>query len=341
MVRFSIILLLVFGFYTCKGPVEHQVKSNHLKFLESNYPGDIFPATINSLEESHLVTQIHDGLIGINPATNKQEGRLAKRWVVNNNHDKIIFHLHDNVYFHDDDCFESKEERLLSASDVKYSLEYTFWHKANSAQGIGLLKDIKGGSEYYDQCRDMEFEPGQLEGIKVKDSLTLIIYLNKSNPAFIYSMVSPDMAILPPEGLRKYGNECTIGCGPFVLDHFNPSTDSVAMFRNALYYKTDKNGKQLPYIDKLTAIFEATPAKSLRLIRDGKADFLLIMKQKYVSEFVEKNIDLFEGNDPELVLEQPKDMESTKIFMLRRSNVKNLHYSGMNFLYLDRVKIAE
>ncbi len=341
MVRLSLVVLFVLGLFACKGPADNQIQFKHLRFIESNYPDNIFPATINSLEEAHLITQLHDGLIGINPVTNKQEGRLAKRWVVNNNHDKIIFHLHENVFFHEDDCFENEQSRRLNAADVKYSLEYAFWYKANNNQSIGLLKDIKGGADFFSTCKNKEFEPGQLDGIKVKDSLTVEIYLNKSNPAFIYSLISPDLVILPPEGLKKYGNQCTVGCGPFVLEHFDPSTDSAVMNKNDTYYRKDKNDNQLPYIDKVTAIFEATPAKSLRLIRDQKADFLLTMRQKHVSEFVEENINLFEGEDPELVLEQPKDMESTKIFMVRRSNVKNLYYGGMNFLYLDRVKIVD
>lgn len=341
MIRLIIFSLIIAGLTACNTATNDQYQNSHLKYIESNYPADIFPATIQSLEEAHLITQVHDGLIRLNPKSNKLEGRLAKRWVVNNNHDKIIFHLHDNILFHDDDCFENGENRKLDAHDVKYAFEYTFWYKAKKGKSIGLLGDIKGGDAFFDLADSADFESGKLEGIVVRDSLTIVFYLNKSNPGFVYSLVNPDMVILPPEGIKKYGNDCMVGCGAFEMEHFNPKTDSVVMIKNEDYYQKDKNGLQLPYLDRVTAIFEATPAKSLRLIRDEKADFLMTMNQKQVTKFVEENINLFENEDPELVLEQPRGMENTKIFMVRRSKIKNLEYGSMNFLYLDQVKLTE
>lgn len=337
--RFLIFIAIIIVLSGCQTQDKQLQKHSSLTIVETNSPQDIFPATIESVEEAHIVTQIHDGLLRINSTSDKLEGRLAKRWVVNNAHDKIIFHLHPDVYFHEDTCFGNDNMQKLTADDVKYSLEYIFWHKTKTRKNIGLLDYIKGGGKYYELCKKSKFKPGLLPGILVKDSLTVSIELNRSNPAFIYSLGSPDMVILPKAGLQAYGNDCMVGAGPFRIARFHSGSDTVILERNNKYYLTDSKGKNLPYLKKLTIYYETVPAKSLRMIRNGQADLFLSIQKSHVTNFVEKNIDLFESKPPSLILEQAKGMENSEIYIIRRTQVKNLQYNSMNLLYLDSVKL--
>ncbi|PLX22263.1 MAG: hypothetical protein C0599_06835 [Salinivirgaceae bacterium] len=319
---------------------EQSLKTNQsLRIIEANYPEILFPAALNQLEQAHIITQIHNGLMAWDIENDKPVGQLVNRWVENNNHDKITFHLHSNIFFHNDPCFADEKGRQLVSSDVKFSLEYTFWHKAVNNKGIGLLKDIKGGKEYFESCDNKTFYPGKLPGIKVIDSLTVEISLNEPNPNFIKSLVAADMVILPPEGIKKYGNDCTVGCGPFIIEKMDKTNRTIELVKNPNYFKKDSDGKQLPYLDKVLFIYEATPAKTLRLIRDQKADLILSIEQDHIKPFVEDNIELFEKKFPDLILQQANGLEETSIYFIKRGVVKNLKYSSLNILYLENVKM--
>lgn len=336
--------LVIFVFmalvYGCSQPFIEDEPPQKLSVVEPNHPEDIFPPVIRSVEEAHVVTQIHDGLLRMDFQTNKPKGLLAKRWVVNNAQDKIFFHLHDNVYFHEDECFKTKDARKLRADDVKYSIEYFFWYKITKNQPVGLLDYIKGGEKYLDHCKNSEFEPGLLSGIIVKDSLTVVFELNRSNPGFIYNLTNPDMVVLPREGLEHYGDSCLVGCGAFSVNSFRHGADSIVLEKNSDYYQKHKSAQHLPFLDMVTFYYEPVPAKSLRMLRNNKVDLMLSMQNKHITNFIEQNISLFEAEKPELILEQAEGMENSEIYMIRRSNVKNLEYSSMNFLYLDNVRIT-
>jgi oligopeptide transport system substrate-binding protein len=329
-------MLLLSG---CNNTPEINTQSQTLTIVAPIFPENIFPASTNHIEQSHIISQIHDGLLAWDIEKEAPVGRLVKRWVENNNHDEITFHLHDQIFFHDDPCFANNEERVLKSDDVKYSLEYTFWHKAVNNKGIGLLKYILGGKEYYQSCDNMAFVPNKLSGIKIIDSLTFKITLKEPNPSFIKSLIASDLVILPIEGIKKYGDECTIGCGPFLLTKKDIQNKTYELHKNPKYYLTNKDGKKLPYLDKVIFLFEATPAKSLRMMRDQKADLLLSMEQKHIKAFVEDNIELFEKKYPDLVLEQAKGLENTSVYLIRRGSVKELNYSSMNILDLSTVNI--
>lgn len=333
---FSITVLIL---SSCNNTPTKNSNDQNLTIVESNFPATLFPASINQIEQSHIISQIHDGLMSWDNDKEAPVGRLVKRWVENNNQDKITFHLHDSIYFHDNPCFTDGKGRLLISADVKFSLEYTFWHKAVNKKGLGLLKDIIGGVEYYQTCDNKTFTPGGLSGIEVIDSLTFSISLNKANPSFLKSLITSDLVILPPEGIKKYGDQCTVGCGPFVLTKTDIQNKIYELTKNPKYYLTDEEGNQLPFLDKVTFVFEANPAKSLRMLRDQKADLLLSMEQKHIKAFVEDNIELFEKKFPDLVLEQAEGLENTSIYLIRRGTVKGLKYSSMNILNLDQVKI--
>src|SRR5688572_15723196 len=47
---------------------------------------------------------------------------LAKSWDVSPDRLTYIFHLRNDVFFHDDDVFENKIGRKLTAKDIQYSL---------------------------------------------------------------------------------------------------------------------------------------------------------------------------------------------------------------------------
>lgn len=313
---------------------------HNLIIIENNRPSDLFPVTIETTEQAHIITQIHDGLLALDPATENIHPLLAKRWFINSKSDRFTFILHDSIFFHNDSCFEHFVGRQLTAYDVKQSIEYTLWHKHFNKNATGLLQQIKGADAFTENCDTITYNwRKSLEGITVIDSLQLEIHLDKANPSFLYGLVGADMVILPHEGIEKYGNRCMVGCGPFIMSHFGNNKDSIVVRKNPKYYRRDQAGQRLPHLDYVTFLFEAHPAANLRRLREERAHVLLNIDKRLLPSFLDQNIELFKEQNPRLVLEQSKGMEATDIYTIKSADVKNLVYNRMNFLYLDRVFI--
>jgi peptide/nickel transport system substrate-binding protein len=136
--------------------------------------------------------------------------------------------------------------REFVAADVKYSME-----RALKKSGYANLL-------------------GRVEGIETPDKLTVRVHLADTFAPFLHNLAEPWNAILPHEVEEKMGDfkaaEALIGCGPFVLERYEPGVKAV-FARNPNYY--DRN---LPYIDKLEWLFVKDRAAQLSLFRAGQVD---------------------------------------------------------------------
>lgn len=337
--RNSLFVFILLFFVSCNtSPLK--TNENHLVIIESNRPDHLFPANINRSEQSHVITQIHDGLLALGSNMENLQPLIAKRWFVNSNNDKFTFILYDSIFFHNDQCFTNGLGRKVTAYDVKDALEYALWYKNVQKNSLGLLQNIRGAVNFLASCDSTRHVwESSLEGIVVVDSLQLEIHLTEANPNFLFSLISADMVVLPREGVEMYGNECMVGCGPFVMEYYGTNNDSIVLSKNMKYYRFDQAGSRLPCLNFVTFMYEARPYLSLKAMRDEKAHVLLHIQKQYLSEFMDENIELFEEQNPKLILEQSKGMENTDVFMIRNVDVKNLLYSSMNLLYLDKVSI--
>ncbi len=136
--------------------------------------------------------------------------------------------------------------RELVAADVKYSLE-----RARKKSGYGSLL-------------------GQLEAVEVVDKHTVRVHLQDAFAPFVHNLAEPWNGILPKEIEDKHGDfkaaETLIGCGPFVLERYEPGVKAV-FARNPDYYQ-----KGLPYLDKLEWLFVKDRSTQLSLFRAGQVD---------------------------------------------------------------------
>jgi peptide/nickel transport system substrate-binding protein len=136
--------------------------------------------------------------------------------------------------------------RELFASDVKYSMERAL-RKSPYAHLLG-----------------------RVEGIETPDSHTVRVTLAEAFAPFLHNQAEPWSCILPPEVEDKMGGfraaESLIGCGPFVLERYEPGLKAV-FARNPRYY-----GKGRPYLDRVEWLFVKDRATQLSLFRAGQVD---------------------------------------------------------------------
>ena len=97
-----------------------------LKLVEKEFYRSIFPYSIEESVGYKITSQIHNGLLRMNPKNLAIEPNIAKSWEINDEQTRYTFHLRDDVYFHDNSCFESSKSAKLTAYDVVFSLVLFF-----------------------------------------------------------------------------------------------------------------------------------------------------------------------------------------------------------------------
>ncbi|HTY80069.1 MAG TPA: ABC transporter substrate-binding protein [Candidatus Bathyarchaeia archaeon] len=135
--------------------------------------------------------------------------------------------------------------RELVAADVKYSFERAIRKSASALVG-------------------------QVEAVEAPDTHTVRIVLADACAPFLHSLAEPANCVLPFEVEDRQGElkaaESLIGCGPFVLERYEPGVKAV-FARNPGYHV-----KGLPYLDRVEWLFVRDPATQLSLFRAGQVD---------------------------------------------------------------------
>ncbi len=136
--------------------------------------------------------------------------------------------------------------RELVAADVKFSLERAL----RKSPFASLL--------------------GPVERIDAPDRRTVRVHLADSFAPFVHNLAEPWTAIVPPEAEDRPGDpkaaESLIGCGPFVLERYEPGVKAV-FSRNPTYH-----ARGLPYLDKVEWLFIKDRPTQLALFRAGQVD---------------------------------------------------------------------
>ena len=76
-----------------------------IRVAENECYKTLFPFEIEEAVSFKVISQIHDGLVALNPKNLSIIPSIAKKWEVNDEQNIYTFHLVNNAYFHDDKCF--------------------------------------------------------------------------------------------------------------------------------------------------------------------------------------------------------------------------------------------
>jgi oligopeptide transport system substrate-binding protein len=192
---------------------------------------------------------------------------------------KYKFTLRNDVYFHNDNCFENSRGRKVVAEDFVYSFLRLYNSKVSSA--LSLMT---------------HFELGKLEertGVVAINDSTLELRLNKPFNAFLSLMSMKYFSVIPHEAIERYGDDFRkhpVGTGPFRFKHWEEGTKLV-MLRNENYFETDAKGKHLPYLDAVTVSFIRDRETAFMELLNGKFDMLSGADAFNINEVLDK-----EGN---------------------------------------------
>lgn len=159
---------------------------------------------------------------------------LAKAWDTPNPL-TYIFHLRNDVYFHDG--------RKLTSSDVKYTLDSILQ---------GKVVSVKAGAYQ------------TIDHVDAPDPATVIFHLKKADPALLWNLSDGGFGVVPAGSSRDFWKH-PVGSGPFAFVSQEPDQDVILQ-------RASKCWQPLPKIDRVR--FAVVPDKTTQALelQKGSAD---------------------------------------------------------------------
>mgnify|MGYP001156733325 CR=1 FL=1 len=227
--------------------IENPSYGGEIKLMVPQIHRNLLPSAIEETVGHRIISQTHNSLLNLNSKNLKVEPCVAKSWDVNDDQNKYTFHLRNNVFFHENSCFPTKASSKLSATDIVFTFEKLCGSLYNSGYNL-LLNNLEGAKEFNSNTAD------KISGIEILNDSTITFKLLKPVPSFIHLLASTKTSILSKIAFKKYGSSLTVGCGPFVFSEISNDSSRIFLTKNKHYFKKDKQGKELPYLDSITLI---------------------------------------------------------------------------------------
>ncbi|NOQ75806.1 MAG: hypothetical protein GQ574_27625 [Crocinitomix sp.] len=300
----------------------------------ASYNKEVQVNEIQKLEESQIYSQIFEGLVKYNAKTLEIEAAVSKEWSVSDDGLTYTFVLREDVYFHDNSCFEGGKGRKVTTEDVVYSFEQIYDDKStNSAYSI-FKNTIAGGDAFHNG------EVETIEGITI-DGNKVMFQLEVPSLAFIKKLASIFGSVVAKEAVEA-DVFIPIGTGPFVYDHINSNSELVKLAKNTNYHGVDEKGNKLPYLDSVVFAYYDDNDEQMELFWNGKLSFMRRVPITKISEVLEERIGDFESKPPKFILNSEPELTTTYLELNMTTPVlkKRKVRQALNFA-INRKKIFE
>lgn len=219
------------------------------------------PANAISFESIWPINQLFNGLVQMDDKMNVIPS-IAYKFKISEDGLTYTFNLRNDVFFHDNVCFEGGRGRKVTAKDFVFSFDRLFDSKVSSA--TTLLGNI-------DRSEKTNFK-----GFEAINDSTLKITLKTPFGAFLSILTMKFFSVIPYEAVEYYKQDFRrnpVGTGPFVFKFWEEGAKLV-MLRNPNYFETDAEGHQLPYLDAVSVSFVKDRETAFMELLNGKFDML-------------------------------------------------------------------
>ncbi len=246
---------------------------SNLKVFRYNEPNGIEsldPITANNYPAIHVLINVYEGLVEYNKDA-KLKPLLAKTYEVSEDGKVYTFHLRNDVYFHDDECFPDGKGRKLNANDFKYCYERVCDTRTKT-RGLWVYRDKVEGAEIFANAPDKVKE---ISGFNVINDSTFQIKLVQPFAPFLSILTMPYGYIYPREAVEHYGENFgfhAVGTGPYKFVSWDIDRELVCE-KNNNYWAKDTEGNLLPYIDGFKVLFIRSAETEFLDFQEGKLDF--------------------------------------------------------------------
>ena len=299
--------LLVAGYWLLVG-CYNKGKSNRMVFHYNEFNGiaTLDPAFAKSQSTMWPAHQFYNTLIEIDSSL-RMVPSLAKSWQISEDRLTYIFHLRNDVFFHDDAAFINGKGKKLTAKDVVYSFSRII-DKQTASPGSWIFNRKVDSMQPFRAINDTTFQ---------------LKLLHPYNPVLgILSMQY--CSVVAKEAVEKYGNEFRrhpVGTGPFQFVAWEEG-QALVMKKNDHYFEKDSAGNRLPYLDGVSISFYDSKATEFLLFRQKQLEFTNDIEASFKDEVLTKNGTLRKEWSARTPLEEGKIVLQTNPYL-------NIEYLGI------------
>lgn len=243
-----------------------------LKYATAESFSTLFPLSSNTLDYQRVLQLMYEPAFIAADNERGWDYNLAASMSFSSDHRSIVIKLKRHIYFSQDPCFRLNS-RELSAKDLAFTLSYACSKNSNNQQGHLITELIKGGELFYKQNKN-PFE-STVSGIHLLDKYTLRIELTGAYNHFISILSNNSLGVLSKAAADYYGENLPahpIGTGAFFLNAID--NKKLIFSRNEDYWKRDRYGNQLPYLDEVLVYTEISSQREHRLFSSNQTDLL-------------------------------------------------------------------
>lgn len=303
---------------------------------DENSIGSIFPHSLTSQVEGFIASQIHEGLVKLNPNTLEAVPGLCEKWEVSADGKSIKFFLRKGVFFQDNECYKNGTGPELTSKDVKFTFELLCTKSENNFQYETILKDrVVGANDFFDKKSNV------LAGFKVIDDHSFSIELTRPSLSFLKLLANPAASIINETAYKAYGKNLKCGAGPFLYSE-SSSPEKIVLVKNPNYYGVDSAGNALPYLDTVAVNILPSIEEGLTLFENNKLDLINTLPSLRVKDVVEKHIQEFISNPPKSLLQREPEMISQfYLFNTKQTPYDNPKVRQAINYAIDREKLVE
>ncbi|MGB7602319.1 MAG: ABC transporter substrate-binding protein [Candidatus Sulfotelmatobacter sp.] len=210
-------------------------------------------------------------LVRVNRQTQELEPELAQSWKISKDGRQITFHLRSGLSFSDGTPF--------TAEDVAYTMQQLMDPALHSATGDAF----RSGT-------------GNVEPKIISPTQISITF---PAPVAGLDRLFDQVAILSEHSPKKD----TAVLGPFMLADYKPGA-TVLLKRNPNYWKTDAQGRKLPYLDSIR--LDIQPNRDVEMLRfkRGELDLINSLDSEYFDKLAATSPQLVHDAGPSLDSEQ-------------------------------------
>jgi oligopeptide transport system substrate-binding protein len=273
---FSIIALI---FCSCQNPAQLPETRTSFRYNQHNAITSLDPAFAKSQNNIWAVDCLFNGLLQLDDSL-KLRPSIAKSWDISTDAKTYIFHLRNDVFFHDNPVFEGGKGRKVTANDVKYSFERLIDTKLSSP-GSWIFKDRV--------VVDSAF-------LAPNDS-TFVLRLVQPFQPLLQILTMQYASIVPNEAIDKYGSEFRnhpVGTGPFQFKIW-AENQGLVVVKNPNYFEFDAQGERLPYLDAVKTSFISDRKTAFLELKKGNLDFFFGLESSYINELLTSDGELLDN----------------------------------------------
>ncbi len=290
---------------------------------------------IIKLETATICNQIYEGLVEYDPLTLEIVPTIAEEYSVSEDGLTYSFIIRDDIYFHDNDCFEGGEGRKLTPEDVKYSFRTIYTKDITNMAYVVFKNTIVGGDEYYDGKAE------DIEGITIEGN-TVNIAIKEPSAVFILKMATIFGSIIPEESMNYSGTYFPVGTGPFIYDKEASSSEKVVLTKYSKYYGKTEEGDKLPYLDSVVYKYYEQSEDQMDQFWAGGLSYIPGVPISKISEVLEERISDFESKPPKYILISAPQLSTTYLeFNMETPVLKNIKVRRAINHAINRKKLVE